>query len=113
MNGVHNMALQFEVETLEGIDEGLHGLYAEHNGKFRLSVSGIDPADELKEALRKERKRVRRFKDQYRQRETNVRGPKGFGIFNQRRGTFGHIAERSIAVHLLHTRRHEDQRPGW
>lgn len=55
MNGVHNMALQFEVETLEGIDEGLHGLYAEHNGKFRLSVSGIDPADELKEALRKER----------------------------------------------------------
>ena len=49
------MALQFEVESLEGLDENLQGLYQEHDGKYRLAVEGIDPADELKEALRKER----------------------------------------------------------
>ena len=49
------MALQFEVETLDGIDEVLQGLYQKHGEKYRLKVEGIDPADELKEALRKER----------------------------------------------------------
>ena len=49
------MALQFEIDSLDDLDESLKGLYAEHNGKYRLSVEGIDPADELKEALRKER----------------------------------------------------------
>jgi flagellar biosynthesis GTPase FlhF len=49
------MALAFEVESLDGVDEGLKGFYQEHNGKYRLAVEGIDPADELKEALRKER----------------------------------------------------------
>lgn len=49
------MSLEFEVETLDGIDDGIKSLYEERNGKFRLKVKGIDPADELKEALRKER----------------------------------------------------------
>lgn len=50
------MGLQFEVESLEGVDENLHSLYQEQEGgKYRLAVDGIDPADELKEALRKER----------------------------------------------------------
>ncbi|MCG8608945.1 MAG: hypothetical protein MI864_00275 [Pseudomonadales bacterium] len=49
------MALQFEVDSLDGIDEGQKGLYIEHEGKFRLDVTGIDPADELKTALQKER----------------------------------------------------------
>lgn len=49
------MALAFEVENLDSVDEGVKALYIEHNGKYRLDVQGIDPADELKEALRKER----------------------------------------------------------
>ena len=49
------MALAFEVESLEGVDDAVKTLYVEKDGKFRLDVTGIDPADELKEALRKER----------------------------------------------------------
>ena len=56
------MALQFEVDSIEGLDEGIQGLYQEHNGKYRLSVEGLDPADELKEALRKEREEKSGYK---------------------------------------------------
>jgi hypothetical protein len=49
------MALKFEVDSLEGLDDGVKALYVAHGAKFRLAVEGIDPADELKEALRKER----------------------------------------------------------
>lgn len=49
------MALQFEVDSLDGVDESLQSLYTEHDGKFRLAVDGLDPADELKGALSKER----------------------------------------------------------
>lgn len=52
------MALKFVVDTLEGIDEGLHGEYEERDGKFHLKVDGL-PAHEdvggLKSALQKER----------------------------------------------------------
>jgi len=47
--------LQFEIESLEGLDDNQKALYVEHDGKFRLQVEGIDPADELKNALKKER----------------------------------------------------------
>lgn len=47
--------LKFELDTLEGVDEAVAGLYEQKGDKFRLKVEGIDPADELKEALRKER----------------------------------------------------------
>lgn len=47
--------LKFEIDSLEGLDESLHGFYEQHGDKYRLKVEGIDPADELKEALRKER----------------------------------------------------------
>ncbi len=50
-----DMALQFEIDDLNGLDDSVKSLYVEHDGKYRLDVSGIDPADELKEALRKER----------------------------------------------------------
>jgi len=56
------MGLQFEVDSLEGVDENLQSLYSEHDGKFRLAVEGIDPADELKEALRKEREESKGYK---------------------------------------------------
>lgn len=49
------MALKFEVDSLEGVDDAIKPLYQEHNGKFRLAVEGIDPADELKNALNRER----------------------------------------------------------
>ena len=47
--------LSFEVDTLDGVEEQFKPLYEEKGGKYRLKVTGIDPADELKEALRKER----------------------------------------------------------
>lgn len=49
------MGLQFEVDNIDSLDDGIKSLYKEHNGKFRLEVEGIDPADELKSALQKER----------------------------------------------------------
>ena len=56
------MALKFEVDTLDSVDEAQRGLYAEHNGKFRLSVEGLDPADEVKGALAKEREERKKAK---------------------------------------------------
>lgn len=47
--------LKFEVENLDSVDEGFRDLYEENNGVFRLKVEGLDPADELKNALKKER----------------------------------------------------------
>jgi hypothetical protein len=52
------MALVFEVESLDGVDEGFKSLYQEHNGKYRLAVEGIDPADELKKPCVKSVKKV-------------------------------------------------------
>ena len=51
----YQMALAFEIDSLDGVDESVKTLYKEHNGKFRLDVTGIDPADELKSALKNER----------------------------------------------------------
>lgn len=55
--------LKFEVDTLEGVDEAVAGLYEKHGEKYRLKVEGIDPADELKEALRKEREERKAAKE--------------------------------------------------
>jgi len=52
---IGDQMLKFEVDTLDGLDDGVKALYQPHGNKFRLAVEGIDPADELKEALRKER----------------------------------------------------------
>lgn len=49
------MALQFEIESIDGLDDGVKALYVKHGDKYRLDVAGIDPADELKSALNKER----------------------------------------------------------
>ena len=35
------MSLKYEVESLEGLDESVAGLYVEHEGKYRLGVEGI------------------------------------------------------------------------
>lgn len=50
------MSLQYEVDSLDGVDEGMQSLYAEkEGGGYKLAVEGIDDGAELKEALRKER----------------------------------------------------------
>lgn len=49
------MALKFEVDSLDGVDDAIKPLYQQHGEKFRLAVEGIDPADELKNALNRER----------------------------------------------------------
>jgi hypothetical protein len=49
------MALQFNIESLEGVDASLHALYTKTDSGYRLDVSGVDTADELKGALAKER----------------------------------------------------------
>lgn len=53
------MALKFEVESLDGLDEAQKALYTEKDGKYRLAVEGIpepENVDGLKTALAKERK---------------------------------------------------------
>lgn len=51
------MALKFEInqEAFDELDEATQALYTKKGDGYRLQVEGIDPADELKEALRKER----------------------------------------------------------
>lgn len=49
------MGLQFEVESLDGVDDGIKELYEQKGDKFRLKVEGFDDAEALREALRKER----------------------------------------------------------
>lgn len=55
--------LKFEVDSLDGLDDGVKSLYEQKGDKYRLKVEGIDPADELKEALRKERDERKAAKD--------------------------------------------------
>ena len=49
------MALKLIVDSLDGLDEGTKGLYAEKDGKYRLDVEGIEDTSGLKSALEKER----------------------------------------------------------
>lgn len=49
------MALDYTVETLDGLDEAVSSLYVASGDEFILDVSGIDTGDELKTALGKER----------------------------------------------------------
>ena len=58
------MALKFEIDSLDGVDDAIKPLYQEHEGKFRLAVEGIDPADELKKALNREREERKTAKQQ-------------------------------------------------
>lgn len=49
------MALDYIVDSVEGLDDSVRSLYVEKDGKFQLEVSGIDTGEELKGALQKER----------------------------------------------------------
>lgn len=67
------MGLKFEIdaEAFASLDESVQGMYSEFgesgSGFYRLQVEGIDPADELKEALRKERETNKEAKELARQ----------------------------------------------
>ena len=39
--------LDFERDSLEGLDEGLHGFYEEKGGKFQLKVNGIPQGEDV------------------------------------------------------------------
>jgi len=67
--------LKFEIdaETFEGLDDSLKSLYSKHQNGYRLQVDGIDPADELKEALRKERENSATAKQKARELEEQQR----------------------------------------
>ena len=59
------MALEYTVDTLEGLDEGIAALYVEKDGKHVLDVSGVEPAENvtgLKTALQKERENAAMWK---------------------------------------------------
>lgn len=43
------MAIKFEVESLEGLDDGIKGLYKEVEGKYQLDVEGAAPKQKLNE----------------------------------------------------------------
>lgn len=49
--------LKFEIDkdSHTALDESMKALYVPHGEGYRLAVEGIDPADELKSALRRER----------------------------------------------------------
>jgi hypothetical protein len=49
------MPVPYEVESLDSVDEKYHSDYVEKDGKYVFDVTGIDTAEELKSALRKER----------------------------------------------------------
>lgn len=49
------MPLKMTVEKLDDVDEALRTLYVEKDGKFHLSVDGIEDTAPLKNALQKER----------------------------------------------------------
>lgn len=52
------MPLQFELENLDGLDDGVKALYTEDGGKFRLGVEGLPAGEDvsgLKTALASER----------------------------------------------------------
>lgn len=55
--------LKFEIESLDGLDASLHSFYDKTDTGYRLKVEGIDPADELKGALKKQREETKAYKD--------------------------------------------------
>lgn len=58
------MPLPFTTDSLDDIDEDLHGHYIEEDGKFRLNVAGYEEPSGLKSALQKERENAKSLKRQ-------------------------------------------------
>jgi hypothetical protein len=45
------MTLQYQLETLEGLDEGIQRLYVQKDGKFYLDVTGHEKPDDNKDKI--------------------------------------------------------------
>ena len=60
------MSLKIELESLEGVEENLHGLYTRDgdSGPYRLNVEGLPDVNGLKSALEVTRGDVKKLKDQ-------------------------------------------------
>jgi len=56
------MSLNYMVETLDGIDEGIKPLYEQSENGFILKVSGLEDTSGLKSALTKERELNKEYK---------------------------------------------------
>jgi len=67
------MALKYQVETLDGIDESQKSFYKQTENGYVLDVEGVDTGEELKGALNKEREAnkeaAKRLKELEKQRE--------------------------------------------
>ncbi|WP_163836866.1 hypothetical protein [Spartinivicinus ruber] len=59
--------LKFQLDSLEGVDENLHGLYEEVNGAYRLKVDGIEDTGALKRAKEHEKTARKAAEDQARE----------------------------------------------
>lgn len=82
------MSLKFEVssEELDSLDEGYKGLYKEHGeGVYRLTVEGLDPADELKGALHKEREERKKAKERAEELELQIKAKEQESLEAQRK----------------------------
>lgn len=49
------MELEYEIDSLEGVDASLHALYAKSGDKYRLAVKGLEDVSGLKSAIKAER----------------------------------------------------------
>jgi hypothetical protein len=71
------MALKFQLDTLEGLEENLHSLYREDSGKYVLDCEGARTqadVDKVKASLDAERKLHKQFKDSYTSWESRFTG---------------------------------------
>ena len=60
------MALKYNLDSLEGLEESLHAVYREEGGKYVLDAEGVKPLadfDKINNALLAERKVSKQFKD--------------------------------------------------
>lgn len=60
------MALKYQIDSLDGLEENLHSLYKEDNGKYLLDVEGVKSSadfDRVNTALVSERKLSKQHKD--------------------------------------------------
>lgn len=72
------MALEYTIDTIEGLDENVSKLYTEKDGKFILDVSGVPKEDVsgLKSALEHERENRKKATDRLKQIELDAQQKK-------------------------------------
>ena len=69
------MALKFTVDSLDDVSEAHRDLYAEKDGKFFLSVDGLEDNSGLKKALDTERETRKKYEKQIKSWERTGKTP--------------------------------------